>query len=196
MINLHAATRALPVVALGMLFAPAPAFGQALPNQISVGVGVVRDRQPPQSASSFVFSLAFADSGNEYWPSRFGFVFEAEVGPTSELDPCRSDGSSSDPPNCGDAAILGGLRFHVLRRPGHPVLPFVNVLLGSYWKGSGVEDPDFLSSHFAVQGGGGVDLRLKNSPHVVRLSLDYRHVVATGANRNQLRFLTSYVFSP
>jgi hypothetical protein len=187
------------VVAL-VLFAATPGFAQGyvpVPNQLSLGIGVVRDRQSQQSASTFVFSFAFAEGGPDYWPSRFGIVWEAEIGPRSDLEPCRARGvSSNDSPNCDDAAVLVGLRFHVVRRATHRVLPFVSLLVGSYWTGSGAEDPDFLSSDFTFQGGGGVDLRRRESAHGLRLSFDYRRVIATNANRNQLRFLTSYVLGP
>jgi hypothetical protein len=89
-----------------------------------------------------------------------------------------------------------GVRFHFLRRGARRVLPFTNLLLGSYWKGSGIEGRAFLSQHFTLQGGGGIDLRRTGSAHGLRLSVDYRRVFATNANRNQLRFVTSYVLGP
>jgi hypothetical protein len=72
----------LPAVVSLVVIVSTPAFGQGfvpLPNQLSLGIGAVRDRQPPQSASTIALSFAFADSGNDYWPSRFGLVWEAEV---------------------------------------------------------------------------------------------------------------------
>jgi hypothetical protein len=74
--------------------------------------------------------------------------------------------------------------------------PVVHLLLGAYWKGSGVSDRDFESGRFALQVGGGVDLRRTGSVHAVRLSVDYRQVFETDAGRNQLRFLTAYVLGP
>jgi len=129
-----------------------------------------------------VLSFAFADSGTgtDYWPYRLGIVWEAELGPRSDLEPCRGGGGSSAD-TCLDAALLVGLRFHVVRRTAHRVLPFVNLLLGSYWNGSGVEDPGFLSAHFTFQAGGGVDLHRRKSAHGLRFSFDYRRVVATNA---------------
>jgi hypothetical protein len=189
------------VVAL-VFFVSTPAFAQGyipLPNQLSLGTGFVRDRQPQRSASTFVLSFAFADSGEgtDYWPYRLGLVWEGELGARSDVEHCQARSvSSGDSPNCDDAAMLVGLRFDVVRRAAHRVLPFVNLLLGSYWKGSGVEDREFRSEHFTFQGGGGVDLRRRESAHGLRLSLDYRRVVATNANRNQLRFLTAYVLGP
>src|SRR5262245_50135385 len=116
-----------------------------LPNQLAVGIGVVRDQQPQQNASTLVLSFAFPDSGTNYWPSRVGLVFEAEVGPTSDIALCGGDASTGDAPNCSDAAVLIGSRFHFFRKPvHHATQPFVSLLIGSYWKGSGVDDPEFL----------------------------------------------------
>ena len=89
-----------------------------------------------------------------------------------------------------------GTRFHFLRRSARRALPFVDWLLGSYWTGSGAEDREYQSQRLAVQAGGGIDLRRAGSVHGLRLSVDYRRVFASPANRNQLRFVTSYVLGP
>ena len=191
------------------------AFAQGfvpLPNQLSVGVGVVGDRQPNQHRPTATLSLAWADSGERkgeggYHPYRLGFVIEAELGSRSDVELCQASGSpSTDPPNCTDAALLFGLRFHLFRRRDRRVIPFVNFLFGPYWRGSGVEDRKFLSMHSTLQGGGGIDLRRTGSVHGLRLSVDYRGISTTGTSeahearfggrRRQLRFMTSYVLGP
>jgi len=180
----------LSTTALAQSFMP-------LPNQLALGVGVVGDRQPRQRAPAAILSFAFADSSNDYWPYRLGFIFEGELGATSAAEPCQArDAQFVDPLNCEDAALLVGTRFHFLRRSTRRVLPFVNGLLGSYWTGSGAEDREYQSQHLAVQAGGGVDLRRAGSVHGLRFSVDYRRVFASSANRNQLRFVTSYVLGP
>ncbi len=192
---------ALAVPAM-ILFSPTPVLRAQmfpLPDQLSVGIGVVGDTQPKQSASTFTLSLAFVDSGTGYWPYRLGWVLvEAELGPRSDLGSCQArDAGPADPPNCDDAAVLTGLRFHFFhRKSAHRLLPFVNVLVGSYWKGSGQEDDDFASEHLALQAGGGIDLRRTGSAHGLRLAVDYRHVFAADASRNQFRFVASYTLSP
>jgi hypothetical protein len=191
--------RCFAVVSLA-LGVSTPAFAQGfspLPNQLSVGIGVVADRPAGQQAPTFSFSFAFVEAG-DYWPYRLGLVFEAESSEISDAEPCRArdDAQLAEPPNCWDDAILAGVRFNFVRRQGRQVLPFVHLLLGAYWKGSGVSDLDFESGRFALQVGGGVDLRRTGSVHAVRLSVDYRHVFETDAGRNQLRFLTAYVLGP
>ncbi|MET0168535.1 MAG: hypothetical protein ABW318_26520 [Vicinamibacterales bacterium] len=180
----------LSTTALAQSFMP-------MPNQLALGVGVVGDRQLGQHASAGILSLAFADSGNDYWPYRLGLLFEGELGARSDAESCQArEAQFADPPNCEDAALLVGTRFHFLRRSARRVLPFVNGLLGSYWTGSGAEDREYQSQHLAVQAGGGIDLRRAGSVHGLRLSVDYRRVFASSANRNQLRFVTSYVLGP
>lgn len=187
----------LCAVAILLAFSSPRAFAQGyfpVPNQLSLGVGVVSEEQ---RAAVGTASFAFVDSGTDYWPYRLGLVWEGEIGATSDTPRCLAPSEgSADPPNCEDAAFSMGLRFHFLRRGTRRVLPFTNLLLGSYWKGSGIEDRDFLSQHFTLQGGGGIDLRRTGSAHGLRLSVDYRRVFATNANRNQLRFVTSYVLGP
>jgi len=168
-----------------------------IPNQLSLGVGVVRDRQPGQYGPAGTLAFAFADSGSDYWPYRFGLIFEGELGARSDAEPCQAqDALFADPPNCEDAAWLVGTRFHFLRRSARRVLPFVDGLLGPYWTGSGAEDREFQSQSLALQGGGGVDLRRAGSVHGLRVSVDYRRVFASPAHRNQFRFVTSYVLGP
>jgi hypothetical protein len=188
------------VVPTMILFAPTPAFAQYFfGNQLSVGLGAVTDRQPRQTAITGAFSLAVVDGMEGFWPYRLGWVLiEGELGSRSDLEPCQSpDAGSTNPPDCSDAALLSGLRFNVFHRKStRRVFPFVGLLVGGYWKASGLDDPGFDSGHFAIQPGGGIDLRRVGSVHALRLALDYRRVIATSANRNQLRFLISYVFDP
>ena len=173
-----------------LLLSAAPAFGQGeiLPNQGSAGLAIVTDRQPRQTAPAATVSLAFFDLG------RFGLISEYEFGSASDSEPCQARGvRPANAPHCHDAAALFGAEFYFHRRPARTVLPFVNLQVGSYWKGSGVEDSRFVSEHFALQPAGGVELRRADADHGVRLSLAYRRVFATGAPRNQLRFAVAYV---
>jgi hypothetical protein len=183
-----------------VLSSPTPARAQYfIPNQLSVGIGVVRDRQPQQSTATATLSLAYVDSGTGYWPYRLGWVLlEGELGPRSDLGSCQtSDAAPADSENCDDAALLTGLRFHFFhRKSARRVLPFVSLLVGSYWKGSAEEDDGFDAGHVALQAGGGIDLRRTGSVHGLRLAVDYRHVYAGDASRNQLRFVAAYTLGP
>jgi len=183
-----------------VLFSPTPASAQyIIPDQLSVGIGVVRDRQPPQSTATATLSLAYVDSGTDYWPYRLGWVLlEAELGPRSDLGSCQtSDAAPADSANCDDAALLTGLRFHFFhRKSARRVLPFVSLLVGSYWKGSAEQDDGFDPGHVALQAGGGIDLRRTGSAHGLRLAVDYRRVFAGDASRNQLRFVAAYTLGP
>ncbi len=79
-------------LALLVLVVPAPTRAQGyfpIPNQLSLGIGVVDDQQPSHIAPTVLFSFAFADSGNQYWPYRLGLVWEGEVGSTSESSPVK-----------------------------------------------------------------------------------------------------------
>ena len=179
---------------------PAPTRAQGyfpIPNQLSLGIGVVDDQQPSHIAPTVLFSFAFADSGNQYWPYRLGLVWEGEVGSTSD-ESCQADvGSPGGSSNCGAAAFLMGLRVHAFRRQTRRVMPFTSLLLGSYWKGSGVDyrlSRGPSTSRF--RGEGVIDLRRAGSIHGVRLSVDYRRVFSTNTNGNQLRLVTSYLLGP
>ena len=162
-----------------------------LPNELSVGLGVLRDQSPLQLSPEFVGAFAF--DYDEKW--RAAWVLEAAAGPTSEAGPCRQ--SPSDfPDNCVDAAVLGGLRFRPTPHAASGAGYFVNVLVGQYWKGSGTRDHEFTSSHFATQVGGGVEFRWPDSIQGVRVSVDYRHVFAGDRDRSQFRLLGAYVIGP
>jgi hypothetical protein len=175
-----------------------PAYAQYMPfpNQLAIGAGVLKDLNSGQTSGVGTLSLAYADSGKgDYWPSRLGIVVEGELGGGSAAAPCRAVEGSAEAPNCDDAALLAGPRFHFFRRTGKRAIPFVNLLFGSYWTGSGVEGRSALDPQFALQAGGGIDVRRAGSIHGLRLSVDYRHVFAT-PRRHQLRFMTSYVLGP
>jgi hypothetical protein len=126
---------------------------------------------------------------------RAAFVIEGELGATSEAAPCR--GVSGDlPENCYDGSVLAGLRFRRVPHASPGIRPFVNVMMGRYWKGSGLDDEEFISSHFAIQAGLGAEMRFPNSIQGVRVSLDYRRVFAGNGSRNQIRLLGAYVIGP
>jgi len=186
------------IAAAALLVFASPAVAQyPIPNQLSVGIGGVRDRHPAQTTPAFTVSAAWADSGNAYWPYRLGLVFEGELGPTSDAAPCQvREPQSAEPQNCEDAAALVGIRFHFYRRAQRQRLPFVNFLFGSYWRGSGVGEDDYESARYMLEAGGGIDLRRGHSVNGLRVSLDYRHVFGSDGARDQLRFLVAYVLGP
>jgi hypothetical protein len=122
-------------------------------------------------------------------------IVEGELGPTSEAEPCRRS-SGKVPDTCVDAAVLFGIRLRPTPHAFSGVRPFANILLGEYWKGSGRDDEEFVSSHFAMQVGGGIELRWPRSFHGMRVSADVRHVFAGNRDRTQLRFVRTYVIGP
>jgi hypothetical protein len=180
-------------IAAFLVFLPSTAFAQfyPIPFELSVGVGAVKDVSPSQMSSALV--AQFAWDNVDTWPAVF--VFEMELGPNSDVDRCQN--SSGDLPwSCTDAALLAGLRF---RRTPHNVSglkPFAIALLGTYYKGSGIDEDDVLSSHFAMQFGGGVEMRFPGSIQGVRVSLDYRHAFAGERDRKQFRLVGAYVIGP
>lgn len=161
------------------------------PNELSLALGVLRDQTLSQSDLAVAGALSW--DWDELW--RAAFVVEGELGATSEADPCRQR-SGDLPENCWDATVLAGLRFRRVPHLSAGIVPFVSVLLGAYWKGSGQEDQEFVSSHFAVQTGAGAEMRWSNSIQGLRVSLDYRRVFASPGGRNQIRLLCAYVIGP
>jgi hypothetical protein len=161
------------------------------PNELSVALGVLRDQSLSQSDLAVAGALSW--DWDELW--RAAFVVEGEFNATSEAEPCRQP-SGDLPENCWDAAALAGLRFRRVPHVSAGVTPFVNVLLGAYWKGSGEEDEEFVSSHFALQAGAGAEMRWSNSIQGIRVSLDYRRVFASHGGRNQIRLICAYVIGP
>lgn len=115
-IQLSRLSTATATIAILLLLLPAPVLAQSffpIPDQLSAGIGVVGDSQPRQRAPAVTFSLAFVDSGSDYWTSRLGWVLiEAELGSRSDLESCQTPvAESADSPHCVDAAALTGLRF-------------------------------------------------------------------------------------
>jgi hypothetical protein len=163
-----------------------------IPVEGSAGIGVVGERSPSQVSPTFVGALAW--DYDEKWPAVL--VVEGELGPISEVGPCQP-WTSNIPDNCYDAHLLVGLRFRQTPHASSGVTRFAHALFGEYWNGSGTSDDQwFSSSHFAVQVGGGVEIRWPGSIQGVRISVDYRHVFAGDRARNQFRVLGAYVIGP
>jgi hypothetical protein len=167
-----------------------PALAQLfpIPTELSAGLGGVIDRDP-----SAVVNLGLA------WVYvRDGWIepaIEMGLGGTSGAAPCQDEGPLARPETCTDGYVLGGLRFRPLRESDRARRPFIHLLMGGYWRGSGLKEPDdFLPGTFALQAGGGIDLRRPTSIHGLRLSADYRRVLAgaAGDGRHQLQVLVSY----
>jgi hypothetical protein len=153
-----------------------------IPVEASVGLGVLS-----RAAATIVGAVSW-DYDETWWGV---FVLEGEFNAPSEPEPCQA---SDAPDSCVDAAVLGGLRFRRAPHASSGTKPFASILLGTYWKGSGAADRDFVSDHFAVQIGGGVEIRWPRSIQGVRLSLDYRRIFERDGDANQLR--GSYVIGP
>jgi len=185
-------TALVVVTLLGLM--PLTGFAQVIPIPIegSAGLGVVGERSPSQVSPTFVGALAW--DYDENWPAVL--ALEGELGPISEAGPCQP-WTSDGPDNCYDADVLGGLRFRQTPHDSSGVSRFAHVLIGQYWKGSGTRDEQwFNSSHFAMQVGGGFEVRWPGSIQGVRVSVDYRRVFAGDRDRNQLRVLGAYVIGP
>lgn len=165
---------------------PSAVFAQVypIPVEASVGLGVLS-----RPAATIVGAVSW-DYDENWWGV---LVVEGEFNAYSEAEPCQA---SDAPDSCVDAAVLGGLRLRRAPHASSGMRPFASILLGTYWKGSGATDRDFVSDHFAVQIGGGVEIRWPQSIQGVRLSLDYRRVFERDGDANQLRFLAAYVIGP
>ena len=180
-------------IAAFLLLLPPPVFAQfyPIPFELSLGVGAAKDVSPSQVSPTLVAQLAW-DYEDE---SRAVFVLEMEFGPNSDVDRCQP--SSDDLPwSCVDTAILLGLRFRPRPHNVSGFSPFASVLYGAYNKGSGIDEDSVLSTHLAMQFGGGVEIRFPGSIQGIRASLDYRHVFAGERDRKQFRFLGAYVIGP
>ena len=154
-----------------------------------------KNQQPSQVAPTVVFSFTFADSGNDFSPYRVGFVWEAEVGSTSDVESCQtSSGRYAGCWRCGNAGGAEGSRLSEGSAPvdalrqSNARIALERVRKRTIGR-SGCQ-------HFTLQGGRDFDLRRAGSIHGVRLSVDYRRVFSTNANRNRLRFVTSYLLGP
>lgn len=179
---------------------PATARAQAelaaalIPTELSLGLGAALDWRPRQSDVAVNFGLARPPSlGLD--PKRDQWIEPAlEIGlaPTSDEAPCQAEGPLAAPETCADFYVLTGPRFRPLRESLRLWRPFIHLLVGGYWKGTGLKDPETLPATFALQTGGGVDLRRPTSIHGVRFSGDYRRVFANGDGRHQVQLLVSY----
>jgi hypothetical protein len=181
-------------IGVGLLcLLPSAAFAQypPPPNELSLALGALRDQSLSQTDLAVVGALSW--DWDEMW--RAAFVIEGELGATSEAEPCRVR-SGDSPENCYDGQVLAGLRFRRVPHVSSGIRPFLNILLGTYWKGSGRDDQEFISSHFAVQTGLGAEMRWPNSIQGLRVSLDYRRVFAGNGARNQIRLICAYVIGP
>jgi len=186
----------LSVAVLFSLLAVAPAqaqleglalFGFIFPNELSVGVGGVGDLSPSQMSLSINAGLSKVYVRDQWIEP----AIEVGIGPTSDVALCREEPRPT-PNTCHDGYALGGLRFRPLRESDRVLRPFVHLLLGAYWKGTGLEDPDLLPGTFAIQTGGGIDIRSPASIHGIRVSGDYRHVFDGERGRHQLQFVIAY----
>ena len=57
---------------------------------------------------------------------------------------------------------------------------------------TGLKEPEMLPGNFALQVGGGIDIRRSQSIHGLRVSADYRRVFAGERGRHQFQFVASY----
>lgn len=165
-----------------------------IPTELSVGFGGVTDFRPAHGALAFNLGLARPPSlglgaRRDQWVEP---AFEIGFGPTSDEGPCRDEGPLALPETCADAYVLVGPRFRPLRASDRVWRPFVQVLVGGYWRGTGLKEPETLPGEFALQTGGGVDLRRPTSIHGLRLSGDYRRVFAGERGRHQLQLVVAY----
>jgi hypothetical protein len=172
---------------------PSTVFAQEypIPFEAAVGLGVLNDHSLSQWAPTLVGAFSW-DYDENWWAVP---VLEGEVAATGEAEPCQRSSSDASA-NCVDAAVLGGLRFRQTPHASSGVRPFAHVLLGNYWIGSGTDEQEFISDHFATQVGGGVEVRWAESIQGVRMSVEFRRVFAGARDRNQIRFLCAYVIGP
>ena len=148
---------------LGLLLAAAPAhaqctdFGVCIPNELAVGAGTLRDHVPREGPGVILLSGSFISNA---WP--LDLLLEGDLEPTTKDAPeCRVD---QDTLNCFDASFMVGPRWRLIRgSPTRRLLPFVNTLLGAYWRGSGATLDSSATGHFAVQLGGGLDVHWPES---------------------------------
>jgi hypothetical protein len=184
------------------LLVSAPALAQyetlvaIMPTELSVGLGGVLDRNPVQSSVGINLGLARPPSlgfeaRRDQWIEP---ALEIGLGPTSDEALCQRTDPLAPPDTCVDAYLLIGPRFRPIRASDRPYRPFVQLLIGGYWKGTGLKEPDLNPVNTALQVGGGIDIRRPESIHGLRLSGDYRHVFADGgrSERDQLQLLASY----
>lgn len=174
---------------MSVMFLPTPALAQyPVPTELSVGLGGVIDTDPTQTSGIFNVGLAMV-LVRDQWVEP---AIELGLGPTSDVSRCQDTGRLAPPETCLDAYVLAGPRFRPLRDSDRLWRPFVHLLVGAYWKGTGLKNPDLLPGNFALQSGGGIDIRWPESIHGLRLAGDYRRVFAGEQGRHQLQFVASY----
>jgi hypothetical protein len=171
-------------------FAQGEAFAALIPTEFSAGLGGVIQSNPGNGSVDVNFGLSKAYVRDQWIDP----ALEMGIGPWSNEPPCRDENLPvADAENCVDGYILFGPRFRPIPESDRLWRPFVQVLLGWYWSGTGQRgDRVFLDSNLAIQAGGGVDLRRPTSNHGLRLSADYRRVFAEEQGRHQLQFVVSY----
>ena len=174
---------------MSVILLSTPALAQyPFPTELSVGLGGVIDTDPTQTSGNFNVGLAFVLERDQWVEP----AIEFGLGPTSDVGRCQDTGQLARPDTCLDAYVLAGPRFRPLRDSDCLWRPFVHLLMGAYWKGTGLRTPDTLPGNFALQTGGGLDIRRPESIHGLRLAGDYRRVFAREQGRHQLQFVVSY----
>lgn len=166
----------------------ATAFAQypryPIPFEASVGLGVLEP-----TAGALVGGLSW-DYDEGWWAVP---VIEGEFNTLTESRRCQLD----DPPDsCLDAAILAGFRLRPVPHRWSGVRPFAQVMMGQYWKGSGLDDVAYAWQDLAVDVGGGIEIRRAGSFQGVRVTIDYRRVFVAGRSSKQMRFAGMYVIGP
>ena len=171
-----------------------PALAQGwfpLPTELSIGVGGVVDHGLNQTSSATNFGLASVYVRDQWVEP----AIELRVSPTSDEGPCQDTGPLARPETCYDGYVLAGPRFRPLRESERPYRPFVHFLIGAYWRGTGLKDPETLPANFALQIGGGLDMRRPESIHGLRVSGDYRHVFAAAGEGGGVNCSSSSLIS-
>lgn len=183
------------ITALWLLLASSPALAQGenavafIPTELSVGLGAVVDWNPNQVSGEVNLGL-FKVYVRDQW---IECGAELGLGPTSDEARCQGqDERLGGSETCADLYFLAGPRFRPLRESDRVWRPFVDLLMGGYWKGTGTKDDYYLPANFALQTGGGIDFRRPESIHGLRLSGNYRRVFADERGRHQLRIVVSY----
>lgn len=174
-----------------LILSPTSVAGQVypIPTELSLGAGGVIDARPGQASADVNLGLAWVYVRNGWIEP----ALEMGLGPTSDVALCQEpEGPLARPETCMDGYVVGGLRFRPSRDSDLLRRPFLHFLLGEYWKGTGLREPDLLPGNFALQAGGGIDIRRPQSIHGLRVSGDYRRVFAGERGRHQFQFIVSY----
>ena len=159
-----------------------------IPTEVSVGLGATAEPGGRQTSANFnvgAASIIFRDQ----W---FETVYEMGFGPVSDEALCQSPDTAARDDACIDFFALMGVRSHLLTKSDRTLRPFIQFLVGGYWKGSGTEEPEWSPRSLALQTGGGIDIRRARSIHGLRVAGDYRHISDHGRPRHQLQLVVSY----